>query len=69
MAQVIDDHFGRPEDLCAPAVATLQDFQDGLVRLGRIMAKGNGLLLAQVKRLADTFLALNAMLTQQLTQL
>src|ERR1022692_2158061 len=67
--QVIDHHFGRPEDLCTSPVAALRDLKYGVVGLHRVVALGNRLMLMRVELLADDFSALDAVLAEQEAQL
>ena len=67
--QIIDHNFGRPENFRPSPVTALCNFQDGVIKLGRIMALGNCLMLVWVERLADNFSALDTVLREQQAQL
>jgi hypothetical protein len=64
--QVVHYYFGRSNNLRTPLVATLNDFEDGVVGLSRIVTFRKRFMPVRVERLADDLLALDAVLTEQL---
>jgi len=67
--QVVDDDFGRANHLRPALITTLNDAQNCMVGLGRIMALRKRFLPMRVERFADDRLAFHAMLVEQLLQL
>src|SRR5208282_6019615 len=69
MRQVINHYFCRSKDLLAPPVAALENLEDGFMSLSRIVALRNRFMPTRIKRLADDFLGLDAVLADQQAQL
>ncbi len=67
--QVVNHHFGRANNLRSSLITTLDHFEDGVVGLSRIVALRKRFMPMRVKRLADNFLTLDAVLAEQLLQL
>jgi hypothetical protein len=64
--QVIDHHAGGSNDFGSPPVTALKNGEDGVVWLSRIMTLRKRFLLVRVEWFPDDFIALNAMLAEQL---
>jgi hypothetical protein len=68
-AQIVDDNFGWAKDFVPAAVTALEDFDNRVVRLRRIIARGQGFVPVRIEELAETVFAFDAMVPQQLTKL
>jgi hypothetical protein len=69
MRQVINHHFGRSKDLFASPVTTLENLDNGVGGMGRVVALGNRFMPVRVERLANALLGLDTVLMEQPVQL
>jgi hypothetical protein len=67
--QIIDHDFGWANDLRTSPVATLNDFEDGVVGFSWIMALRKRFVPVRIERFADDLLTFDAVLAEQLLQL
>ena len=67
--QVVYHHFGGANNLLPPSVTALEYRENRVVGLGLVVTLGKRFLPVRVERLAHDFLALDAVLTEQLLQL
>jgi hypothetical protein len=69
VTQIVDDDFSRAKNFVAAAVTILERFQDGMVGLRRIVARGHRLLAIRVERLAEALLWFDPMAPEKLPEL
>jgi len=69
MAQIIHDDSGRPEQFFATAIAALDHFQHGVIRLAGVMLHGHGLVPVRIKYPARSLHILDPVAPEQAAQL
>ena len=67
--QPIDHHFGGAENLFTSSVTALQNFEDGVLGLGWIVALGYRFMQVRIEWPAGAFLGFDSVVAEQLPQL
>src|SRR6266404_4155849 len=55
LAMIVHNHLGRTQTFLAVTIAPLERLQNDMIRLRRVVARRNGLVIMRVKRLTDAF--------------